>query len=159
MNVYKTWKHFGLMKMERIHERYGNKIKEIGKRLGYDSGDQNTPIGRVDAKWSEAKLSQFLEKKRIPVAVFEVVCSEGQKDLRGSLLNMLSAKPSLAVFVLVRDEIKKHPRGDTEPTKWLDRVDRYVDKLIGEFQGVLRIEKWYEDKVDRMYQAYCKGAS
>jgi hypothetical protein len=70
----------GLMKMVSIHESYGNKIKEIGRRLGYDSRDQSTPIGRVDAKWSEAKLSPFLEKKEIPVAVFEVVCSEGQKD-------------------------------------------------------------------------------
>jgi hypothetical protein len=143
--------------MTTVHEQYQKKIKEIGKSLGYDPSGQDTPLGRVDAKWSEAKLSPYLERGKIPIAVFEVVCSEGQKELRGSLLNMLSAKPSLAVFVLIRKEIKKHPRGNSEPTKWFERMDRYVDRLISEFQGILRIEKWYEDKVDRMYQTYCRS--
>lgn len=79
------------------------------------------------------------------------------RRLSGSLLNMLSTKPALAVFVLVRKEIRKHPRGNTEPMKWFERIDRYVDRLISEFQGILRIEKWYEDKVDKMYQTYCKS--
>jgi hypothetical protein len=140
------------------HAKYQRELKEIGQRLGYDSDGQETPLGNVDAKWSETRLSSYLKREKIPIVVFEVVCSEGQKDLRGSLLNMLSAKPALAVLVLIREEIKKHPRGETEPTKWFERIDRYVDRLISEFHGILRLEKWYEDKVDSLYQTYCRNS-
>ena len=143
--------------MVSIHDKYARKIIEIGDRLGYDSKGVKTKLGRLDARWCETRLTPYLEKKRkIPIVAFEVICSEGQKELRGSLLNMLAAKPALAVFVLIREEIKKHSRGESPPAKWLQRIERYVEKLREEFQGVVRIEKWYEDKIDEMYRMYCE---
>ena len=143
--------------MVSIHDKYARKVIEVGRGLGYDSRGFKTTLGRLDARWCETKLIPHLERKeKIPIVAFEVVCSEGQKELRGSLLNMLAAKPALGVFVLIREEIKKHPRGRTEPDKWLERVERYIDKLRTEFRGVLRIERWYENKIDEMYETYCR---
>ena len=45
--------------------------------------------------WHAAQVDENL-----PVVAFEVICSEGQKELKGNISTLTSAKPSLAVFVL-----------------------------------------------------------
>ena len=93
----------------------------------------------------------------MPVAVFEVVSSEDQKTLRASLMNMLSMQPLVAVFVLIKDEIKKHvKRTDRDmPEQWLDRINKYVDNLTTEYSSFIRIEKWEEKKVEQLYIKHC----
>lgn len=130
----------------RTHEDYVKKLEEIGKSLGFTIA-RKTEIGIADCIW----MKEFPYIGKLPIVAFEVICSEGQKELKGSLSNLLVIKPSLAVFVLIREEIKKHPRGNTSPEKWLKRIENFVDKLKNSFDGVLRIEKWYEEKVDEIY--------
>ncbi|MHA1582813.1 MAG: hypothetical protein ACTSYM_10040 [Candidatus Baldrarchaeia archaeon] len=135
------------MSHQAVHEEYVGKIVEIGRRLGYETKGVKTPIGQLDASWYDGRLSSYIEEmESLPVVVFEVVCSEDQKSLRGSLLNMISAKPSLAVFVLVKSEIRK--KGGE---KWLKRIENYVEKLKNEFRGIIRIDIWDEDKVNKLY--------
>jgi len=130
----------------RTHEEYVKKLEEIGKSLGFEIS-KKTAIGVADCIW----VKEFPYVGKLPIVAFEVVCSEGQKELKGSLANLLSIRPSLAIFVLVREEIKKHPRGNTSPEKWLKRIENFVEKLKSSFNGILRIEKWYESMVDKIY--------
>jgi hypothetical protein len=131
----------------RIHDEYVRKLEEIGKKLHFNIS-KRTPLGIADCIWE----LQVPHVGNLPIVAFEVVCSEEQKLLKGSLTNLLSIRPSLAVFVLVREEIKKHPiNKNTEPEEWLRRIENFIDKLKKSFEGILRIEKWYEEKVDEIY--------
>jgi len=134
--------------MIRVHEEYVRKLEEIGKKLGFKI-KKRTPIGQADCIW----VKEIPNLGDIPIVAFEVICSEGQKELKGSFANMLAIRPSLAIFVIVREEVMKHPRGDTSPEKWLSRINRFIEKLIENFSGILRIEKWYENDIERIYRS------
>jgi len=136
---------------DRIHEQYVEKLKEIGEKLGFDTQGVSTNLGRLDCIWRLKDIELPHVKENIPVVAFEVICSEGQKELKGSVSTLISAKPSLAVFVLIRDEIKKHPRGNTSPAEWLKRIENFVKKLEEDYAGILRIVDRHEDDVDKLY--------
>ena len=133
--------------MPRVHEEYVKKLEEIGRELGFEIR-KTTPIGQADCIW--IKKIPYLGE--IPIVAFEVICSEAQKELKGSFANMLAIRPSLAVFVTVKGEIMKHPRGNTSPEKWFDRIDRFIDKLTIMFSGILRIKKLSEREVEEIYR-------
>jgi len=139
-----------------VHAEYCRKLREIGSKLGYNSEKVKTPLGFADVMWLK-KIWPFSEGIEMPVAVFEVVSSEDQKTLRTSLMNMLSMQPLVAVFVLIKDEIKKHvKRTDRDmPEQWLDRINKYVDNLTTEYSSFIRIEKWEEKKVEQLYIKHC----
>lgn len=131
-----------------LHGEYVQKLKEIGEKLGFATGGLKTGLGTLDCIW-RLKDTRLLRLKFIPLVTFEVICSENQKAIRGSFLNMLAMKPALAVFVLVKKGIKQHSR--KEPEKWLKRIQTFVKKLERDFFGILRIAIWEEDDVDKMY--------
>ena len=135
---------------EKVHEEYARKLREIGENLGFSVQGLKTPLGLLDCVW---RLNVPIPKisRELPVVAFEVVCSEDQKALKGSMLNLLASSPSLAIFVLVREEIKKHPRAHTEPDKWLKRIERFVNKLRNSYSGALRTVIWNENDVDDLY--------
>ena len=62
---------------------------------------------------------------------------------------MISARPFLGVFVLIKREIRRQPLQFKEGEKWLKRVENYVEKLKREFKGFIRIEIWDEKKVKK----------
>jgi len=62
------------------------------------------------------------------------------------LFNMISAKPSLAVFVFLKTaRQQRYPRED------VDKTERYVKSLCQEVNGLIRTEMWYEEDVDKFY--------
>lgn len=113
---------------QSVYEEYVKKLNEISSYFGFGTERMKTSIGQLDVKWRDNRFDSVLEKgENLPVVVFEGVCSEDHKDLRGSLLNIMSAKPLVGVFVLARSEIHKagksssHRTGKPEGKKWLKR--------------------------------------
>ena len=135
------------------HKLYEQKLTEIGKGLGFETTGKDTSVGWLDCVWRLKNTSKFAKSEDdyirtygLPIVAFEVIYSEKAKQLRGSLFNMISAKPSLAVFVfLKRTRRQDYPREDVE------RTDRYVKNLCQEVAGLIRTEVWYEEDVDKLY--------
>lgn len=146
-----------------LHQEYVQKIKRIGEALGFTMEVPRT-LGIPDCAWSWQ--NQHLPRigklpkigNYIPFAVFEVICSEQQKALRGSFTTMLSAKPSLAVFVLIEKGIRKHAEGfkNTSPRQWLKRIKQFISKIQVNFGGNLRIVVWNDRDVNKLYSSLCK---
>ena len=142
---------------ESIHNQNMEKLKKIGTALGFDTdshGSLKTPIGNLDCAWRIKNLKLPNINGPIPFAAFEVICSEDRKQLKGSVLNLISSKSSLAVLCLIRKEIKKPWDGckDKEPEKWLITIENLVEKLQKEFSGITRILIWNEEDIDDLYR-------
>jgi len=140
---------------KRLHDQYMEKINKIGKELGFDTNGLKTPIGRLDAVWRIKNLNLPGIKENIPIVAFEIVCSEEQKGLKGSMSNLISSRPSLAVFCLLREGIKKS-KNDKNPEKWLKKIENFVQRMKNEFNGIVRIAVWYEEDIDRLYKEIVK---
>lgn len=136
-----------------LHDKYVRKINEIGKELGFETGGLRTDLGILDCIW-RLNDTRLLKLKFMPLVTFEVICSENQKALRGSFLNMLAMKPALAVFVLVEEGIRQSDKQN--PEKWLKRVRKFVEKLKGTFSGILRIDIWFEKDIEEIYSKIVK---
>ena len=135
------------------HKLYEQKLTEIGKRLGFETKGMETPVGWLDCVWRLRESRKFVKSEEhyvstygLPIVAFEVIYSEKAKQLRGSLFNMISAKPSLAVFVFL-----KRTRQQDYPNEDVDRTERYVQTLCQEVAGLIRTEIWYEEDVDKLY--------
>lgn len=133
------------------------KLKKIGTALGFDTdstGSLKTSIGNLDCAWRMKNLELPNINGPITFAAFEVICSENRKQLRGSMLNLMSSKPSIAVFCLIRGEIKKKWKGckDGEQDKWLITIENFVETLQKEFGGIIRILIWNEENIDDLYR-------
>ena len=141
--------------MLRMYERHCAALSLIGTELGFDVGGYKTDLGNLDCVW-RVKYKQLPPlAQNLPLIVFEVICSENQKAMRGSISNMLVAKPSLAVFVLVEKEIRKQ-RGATSPDMWLKRIQNYAKKIKESYKGIMRIDIWTDEDVDRLFRKICK---
>lgn len=147
-----TREEFEKLPLKTLHGEYVRKLREIGEKLGFDTADRKTLLGVLDCVWrlkGNIRLPQI--EDNLPIVAFEVICSEEQKAIRGSTLNLIAAKPSLAVFVLVKEGILQK-RTDTTPEQWLRRIETYVDKIKQSFSGILRIAIWNEEDVDKLYR-------
>jgi len=147
-----TGEEFEKLPSETLHGEYVRKLREIGERLGFYTAGVKTRLGVLDCVWrlkGNIRLPQV--EDNLPIAAFEVICSEEQKAIRGSTLNMIAAKPSLAVFVLVKEGILQKRFRDTTPEQWLRRIETFVDKIKQSFSGILRIAIWNEEDVDKLY--------
>lgn len=136
------------------HKDYQQKLREIGAKLGYETKGLDTPVdGWLDAVWRLKETSRFtksddyVRKYGLPIVAFEVIYSEKAKLLRGSLFNMISAKPSLAVFVFLKKARQQKYRSED-----VRRTEKYIKNLCREFAGLIRAEIWYEDDVDKLYE-------
>lgn len=139
--------------VEDPHDLYEQKLTEIGKALGFRTKGKETSVGWLDCVWRLEGSNRFVKSEEhyvsrygLPIVAFEVVYSEKDKRLRGSLLNMIFAKPSLAVFVFL-----KRTRQQDYPSEDVDRTVRYVENLCQEVAGLIRTEIWYEEDVDKLY--------
>ena len=144
--------------MLRMYERHCAALSLIGRELGFDVGGYKTELGTLDCVWRVKRVKYKdlpLLAQNLPLIVFEVICSEDQKGMRGSISNMLVAKPSLAVFVLVEKEIRKQ-RGATSPDMWLKRIQNYAKKIKESYKGIMRIDIWTDEDVDRLFRKICK---
>lgn len=135
------------------HKLYEQKLMELGKRLGFETKGLETKVGWLDCVWRLKRASKFVRSEEhyvsrygLPIVAFEVIYSEKAKQLRGSLFNMISAKPSLAVFVFL-----KRTRQRDYPDEDVDRTEKYVKTLCQEVAGLIRTEIWYEQDVDKLY--------
>ena len=148
---------FERLPSETLHGECVRKLREIGEKLGFDTAGVKTHLGVLDCVW-RLKEDAHLPKveKNLPIVAFEVICSEEQKAIRGSTLNMIAAKPSLAVFVLVKKGILQKRFPDTTPEQWLKRVENFVEKIRPSFSGILRTAIWNEKDVDELHSMICK---
>ncbi|MBW2975081.1 hypothetical protein KY366_05160 [Candidatus Woesearchaeota archaeon] len=142
--------------MLRTHERYCSALSAIGQELGFSVSGLKTDLGNLDCIWRVKGKQLPKNAQNLPLVVFEVICSERQKAMRGSISNMLVAKPALAVFVLVEKEIKRQKVG-TSPEKWLNRIRNYVEKLESNYKGILRIDVWTDKDVDKLFYELFKS--
>jgi len=110
-------------------------------------------VGWLDCVWRLKETRKFVKSKEdyittygLPIVAFEVIYSEKAKQLRGILVNMISAKPSLAVFLFL-----KRTRQQDYPHEDVERTERYVKNLCQEFAGLIRTEIWYEEDVNKLH--------
>jgi hypothetical protein len=148
------------------HKLYVARLKYIGRCLGFETRGLQTDIGTLDCVWRYKESTKFLRSKKpddveidyfmygLPMVAFEVIFSERIKMLRGSILNMISAKPSLAIFVFLRRAREKE-----YPDEDVDLTERNIEKLCQEFAGFLRTRIWHEEDVDELYDKLVKEAS
>lgn len=136
------------------HKVYQQKLREIGTKLGYETKGLDTPVkGWLDSVWrlketcKFTKSDDYVRTYGLPIVAFEVIYSEKAKLLRGSLFNMISAKPSLGVFVFLKKaRQQKYPNEDVYGT------EEYIKNLCRKFEGLIRTEIWYQDDVDKLYE-------
>lgn len=140
--------------MLRMYERQCTALSLIGRKLEFDVAGYKTDLGNLDCVWRLNYKDLPPLAQNLPLIVFEVICSENQKDMRGSISNMLVAKPFLAVFVLVEKEIRKQ-RGTTPPDMWLKRIQNYAKKIKESYKGIMRIDIWTDKDVDRLLLKIC----
>ena len=141
------------------HPEYVKKLEDIGKKLGFSTKSKKTELGLLDCVWRLKDIHLPKIEEDLPIVAFEVICSEDQKSLKGTIANLVASRPSLAIFVLIKKEIKKHPRANTDQEKWLERIERFVEKLRENYRGMLRTEVWDEDDVDKLYSMYREAPS
>ncbi len=142
---------------QELHNSYVKKLTEIGDKLGFDTTSRKTPLGLLDCIWRIKNQAVPKFDENLPIVAFEVVCSEKQKSLKGSMCNLIVAKPSLAVFCLISEGIKKSVK-DEDHHKWLERVKKFVEKMRKEFGGIIRIIVWNEKDIDMLYNQTMKTA-
>jgi hypothetical protein len=115
-----------------IHSVYCRKLREIGEKLGFktawDSSGEREGYHRAnpDCIWYQSVQPELVGMKGIPgkinFIVFEVLATETEKAMRGSLLSFSLRDAFRGVFVVLRkkDELDKD---------YQDRID-YLKKII-----------------------------
>jgi hypothetical protein len=134
------------MEEKSIHNKYVEKIKVIGDSMGFDTTDYKTPLGTLDCVWRTKSSHERVNG--LPVVAFEVICSENQKKLKGSMMNLMAARPALAVFVFIKSYIRTVREGD----EWLNRLLTFQGKMEKQLSGIIKAEVWDEAIVDEMWE-------
>lgn len=140
---------------QELHNSYVKKLTEIGDKLGFATTPRKTSLGYLDCVWRIRNQKLPKVNENLPMVAFEVVCSEKQKSLKGSMSNLIVAKPSLAIFCLIHEGIKKSVK-EGNPDDWLNGVEKYVEKMQQEFGGIIRIAVWNETEIDNLYDRTMK---
>jgi hypothetical protein len=151
---------------EDPHRVYVNRLKYIGRMLGFETKGLDTQVGVLDCIWRYKESNRFFKPKAsddiygyqfvrgLPLVAFEVIFCEKTKMLRGSILNMLSSKPSLAVFVFLRKARKQQ-----YPDEDVDATERSIERICQEVASFLRTSIWHEEEVDELYSELTKGTT
>jgi hypothetical protein len=142
-----------------LHHDYVKKLERIGEELGFNTNGVGTELGNLDCIWRLKGIQLPRIEEDLPIVAFEVICSEEQKALRGSFTTMLNAKPSVGIFVLIRDGVRRHGEGmrNTTALQWLSRIEKFIDKIKDNFKGSLKVIKWYEKDIDNLYKRVVEG--
>lgn len=139
------------MSEDKLHPLYCHKLKKIGEKLGYEIRWKNAEENKLyhlanpDCIWYQ-EVSEKLKGQEgiidmIPLFVFEVLYSEKEKNMRGSLASFLIRGAYLGVFVVLKPE-------DQSVEEYGDRI-KYIRDMIDNL-GFGRFAVWEADVVDSL---------
>lgn len=136
----------------KTHDRYSRLLNKIGDALGYDTKiprDERYHLANPDSVWFVDP--KILGLSKVPVVAFEVVYSEREKAIRGSIKSFEITGSPIGVLVLVKEGFEKMRRKNQTPEQSVARFKDYAKRLI-EAQGLKRYYVWDESDVDRLAQ-------
>jgi len=149
----------GAVKEEKIHWECTHKLTRIGEELGFKVTSKlkgkKYELANPDCLWyyqDKGKGEMALRKiargdgpgcRYIPLVAFEVASSEGQKNLRGSLMSLQLTNAGASVIVLVGKSAK---------------YKSFLKKLTMRFSH-MRIRIWTKKDVDDMFEKFVTKAT
>ena len=134
---------------ESVHTEYCRKLVELGKLLGYDTEIPRTGLYHLaypDAAWY---VDSKLGFAKVPLIVFEVLSTELEKGIRGSISSLLLYNSPIGILVMTT-ETYKHLKKSKEIDDW----KKYVTDLIRALGLERRIFLWEETRVDDLLREH-----
>ena len=146
----------------RKHSIYINRLKAIGKTLGFNTKPRKAVneyyrnqyhLANPDCIWYmdvDRKLREegIFPDDAVPVIVFEVLYSESEKAMRGSLLSLPFRNPFRGILVLLRK--------DGESDQHYEDRKKYLDGLLSKTKYD-NIDVWVESHVDELFERLVGG--
>jgi len=134
---------------ERVHTEYCRKLVELGKILGYDTEIPRTGLYHLaypDAAWY---VDPKLGFDKVPLIVFEVLSSELEKGIRGSISSLLLYNSPIGILVMITERYKYLKRSKT-----VEEWKKYITDLIKALGLERRIFLWEETRVDQLLREH-----
>jgi len=134
---------------ENIHAEYCRRLRKLGDILGYDTRMSKTGLYHLanpDAIWYvDTKIGSDQIPGKVPLVVFEVLSSENEKMIRGSISSLGLYGSPIGILVMITEKYRTLKKGKTSED-WAD----YVTNLIKALGLERRIFLWYETDVDSL---------
>jgi hypothetical protein len=134
-----------------LHSEYCEKLRKIGEKLDYETTWKNSSekelyhLANPDCIWYQntpEKLKSIKDMpEKIPLIVFEVLYSEKEKNMRGSLASFLLRDAYRGVFVILKPE--------RESEKKSEKRIMYLKKIISKLSSN-RFIIWEASDVDNL---------
>jgi len=135
------------------HTAYCRKLQELGKALRYDTEIPKTELYHLaypDAAWYvDTQVGFDGVPEKVPVAVFEVLSSELEKAIRGSVSSLLLYGSPIGVLVMITDRYE-HLKKSKTAEDW----KRYIRDLVRALGLERRVFLWDEKRVDWLLDKY-----
>ena len=146
---------------KKKHSIYIKKLKAIGSALDFKTNPRKAPndyyrneyhLANPDCVWyievnRKLKEENIFPDDAVPVVVFEVLYSESEKMMRGSVLSLLFRNPFRGILVLLRHDNEPHQRYE-------ERKD-YLNRILSKTKRD-NIVIWDEEYVDGLHKRLVK---
>jgi len=138
----------------KTHNRYCRLLRRIGSALGYKTEirhDRRYHLANPDCVWfvSLDPRIGLEEVDNVPLVTFEVLYTEREKAIRGSLKSFEIYDSPIGILVLIREGLEKLRKKNETPEQTVRRFKDYAKRLI-DAQGLKRYYVWDETDVDRL---------
>jgi len=140
-----------LLSIERVHAYYCRRLVDLGRSLGYDTKIPRTGLFHLACPDSVWYVNTRVGLRKIPVIAFEVLASESEKAIRGSLTSLMLYGSPRGVLVLLTKMYERRMRSKTVK-EWKE----YIRSLITALGLKGRVLLWDEAKVDRLVRQFAK---
>lgn len=123
----------------QIHKAVVRELRNLGEERGYITTQFRMKLGSPDVVWSidlkdvrnekgQRVFRQIRKPMRVPIAVFEVCYSEGQKAIRGSFKLLDSIPAAFKGFVVLPERSLKED-GEVWRAWWSEHLPNLLWKL------------------------------
>lgn len=132
----------------RIHNDYCRKIRELGDILGYDTKIPRSELyhsANPDAVWYVKTKIGF---PKVPLIVFEVLNSEHEKMIRGSIGTLLLYGSTIGILVMITEGYRNMKHKSRTAEENVEHFKTYIKKLIKDLGLKRHIYLWTESDVD-----------
>jgi len=138
----------------KTHDRYCRLLRRIGNALGYKTEirqDRRYHLANPDCVWfvSLDPRIGLAEADNVPLITFEVLYTEREKAIRGSLKSLEIYDSPIGILVLIREGLEKMRKNNETSEQTVRRFKDYAKRLI-DAQGLKRYYLWDETNVDRL---------
>jgi len=140
-----------LLAFEKVHAYYCRKLAELGKALGYDTDIPRGSLFHLACPDSVWYVDTKIGFRKVPIVAFEVLCSESEKAIRGSLSSLMLYGSPRSVLVLVTREYRRRMKSNT-----IEEWRAFITRLIGAFGLKGRVFLWDEATIDDLLDK-CKA--